>query len=82
LVSEIGAEWLTAGPTFSFCCHFSSNLAAFPVRCKRTSGQCRCRRRATREKKEEEFSANRAKKIQAKKILFLAVSFASIPFQR
>jgi hypothetical protein len=39
-------------------------------------------RRLNKVKKEEEFSGNRAKKTQGKKIPFLTVSFASVPFQR
>jgi hypothetical protein len=39
-------------------------------------------RRLRCEKKEEESSANLSKKIHPKKILFLTVRFASIPFQR
>jgi hypothetical protein len=69
-VSVIGDEELTAGPAFSFSCHFPSNLAVFPGRRKRACAQRGRRRRASREKKEEEFSANPSKKMPANKIQF------------
>jgi len=79
LISVIGLKAFATGPTLALGCHFGLIFEAFPARCKRKKTEAR---KATAEKKEEDFSANRLKKTQWKEIQFQTGGFDPLPFHR
>ena len=79
VISVIGLKVFATGPTLALGCHFAVIFEAFPARCKRKKREAR---KATAAKKEQDFSANRLKKTQWKKIPFQTGGFDPLPFHR
>jgi hypothetical protein len=79
LIPEIGLEVFATSPTFVLGCHSVLIFQGFPAWCKGKKAEAR---KATAEKKEENFLANCSKKIQSKKIPFQTGGFDPFPLRR